>query len=1409
MVGGKTVGTPDPLGMNQAQSPDGAARRAMASAKSAFGRVSDWREERRIKGEVRAESRRREAQHRLDEEEARRANVDTSANVDAASTEGGALTEFNKVFLDTLRRGQSRTEQGGSSDAMIRDVITSQPFINAISAGTIRTPLEDMDAEYRTDMGGTRAELARKLVRAREDRAYMLGDLTTHEVDIIYSTILGSEDKNLVGTSPGAAAIWTNTTMPEGLPKPPDAFFIFLESVAAREKPDDKGRFIGSVLKGLTVRRTFVDTQDTTFRNLVDGEIINEYLHRSSAYAIDTAVESFHTAAVELLDTPTAQKTRILGMPGTGYAEGFERERTQMRAWQEEARVQAATSQTNLESANRAHATAQGNVQKAQGDLGRVNELKKKADREGSVRLAGGGVWRKDGPEIPAHIQAAKTQLQTAEGELRTADGWVKTARSAKARADTELRRRTDEVVKFEATANPTEFARELARHFKSLLEDNRGAHTGFDQVASSMEPRLPCLPITNLITRARELLDLMEETREHFNPDQMAEEQLLESMDEGKRAQLLALADSEVPEAGQLLMRHLTGRRREDTATFGHLRGRFEGEMGKLAAEIDAAEIPDDVKERLRSTHRCMAGLRHTKDEISKQLDGIGADYAYPLGKAVKHAIRSLGEKSYRNLAGLREDERIVARMEYEKRSGDLRGLPGSREGWWTKKWQWAMYHLFTGKSWMGRDRQNPGKLVWLYRKTLADPLSDLNPRNWFDVRHGKEPSGKPYRRKVPRVVDGAWGLTWRLYIVGAALGGAAITTGPLESGWSYVWPWNWPRAAARPITMLAETINGGPIYLPDSQDHIYLPWSWFMPKEGDRHTRRVIADSFDIPERLAARGDDYYRNYWGVGTRKVGQEADDGGMNARLAWLAKHPDVMRFFQERTTLEMEVRVKEISRAAHPRPEHCSNSKVAVPDSCKKLGLSTPQLISEYQPVANPKDGWKADGTNPDGSPMQVCCTIEISSRKVQDGLKLNPTEADRFVDLLMAAERGGQAIDYAFLANSRKRWQDEWFLATPNEAAMTSKFRIYERDNVGFMVMQGAGAGAYLLSRCAPTKDAAPEFLREEHRDGFIGAWRAEIAAALKALPAPQPVAPAPEATDSAAPGSAAPAPRQVTDPLTQRVPIEVLDAAFRKVHNQHPEWFEDTSVSYQRAQVRLQLPDFEIQNELVVDALTTQGDLLAFVKQFGTRSSHRIAPERFEDFVQKLDMHRREGGKLEDYSPFSTAPGAGGMVEWAVNSGFITPNETFSGAGSQAAGAGSAAPAASGSAQRPAGPAPLPELAVDGQRFYANPANGGFTNFFDAVRMGMFTDTGSDGNIARAVLASKFGNDRGRMESAIKEDMFRFLQSTSPADAVARGGLTVSGAGAEMTVSPADMAKARASLRSHMRQAVSAWGR
>ena len=795
MAGDRTVGSADSTGMGQAQNRD---RQVAGAQKMGFFA--------RRKFEKARNTARAEEEGRLQAQ----ATVSAGANVDEKAIVGEHLTTFNKHLLQAIRSGHSRTEDANSADSIIREVVTQDAFINAVVNGAIRTPHEQMDSVRQKEYAGLRQRLGNMLRSARQQKAFMMGQITAHDLDIIYATLLGTPEES----TPGAVAMWErDEKWPQDVPRPHQALFIFLENVAVRENSSAKGEFIGYVLKALAVRRTFVNTQEQTMRSLVDGSYINEYLHSASSYPIDRAVETFHSTVVGLVSTPTSEKDSVLGMPGLGYADAFPATRAEKEATILDAQGRLQQSNALIPQAAGAVQAAQTRLAEAERRLKNVQGIVATAEKKGRVTLENGTVIQKGDPRLATELGTHKDAVRTARGELEGANEYLAKARADAARHQADLTWRQRDFETFLATQTPEAVAREMARHFRELLEQYRGnggtltAEGGrrgscFEDVATTMGGRLPNPTITALLERAVEIAQDMTDVKRHFDPNTMEQIALLRGIDAERRQQLATLAEGGNAEAAGILLSQIrtqvTGER-DETAVFDYKKAEYDQKLREFGEAIEAAALPEDVKVRFRSVHKCLVSLRYSPEEIGEQLASIDRAFARPLRRGALHAVRRLEEGNFGNLIGISDADKVVARMTFESRSDELPANPGKSEGKWTRFWKTVRFHLFTGESWMSRDDNRPGKLVWLYRKTIAEDVSDLRPRNWFQRRDGTRPDGTTYRRSTPRLLDGIWGLAWKGYIVGGLLAGHALTTPPMESGWDYVKPWRWTRPGTR----------------------------------------------------------------------------------------------------------------------------------------------------------------------------------------------------------------------------------------------------------------------------------------------------------------------------------------------------------------------------------------------------------------------------------------------------------------------------------------------------------------------------------------------------------------------------------------------------------------------------------
>lgn len=242
-------------------------------------------------------------------------HANAQLGVDARNVKGDYLTEFNNTFVNAMTRGHRRDTSAESPEMLIRQIVCQPSFIAAIASGEPRTPLEHVDSKYRDHMRGIRSGLAAQLTRASQDVTHVMQKPTTHEMDVIFTTMLSTPLMwNTPAHAGGPAQPW-----PADVPKPDQAFHRFLENVAIRTHPGDEGVFIGNVLKDLATKPTMVGGRsDPTFTNMIDRESVNGYLSQKCTQAIETTVSDFRTRVLGVLTTPKTDMDPVTEMPGIG-----------------------------------------------------------------------------------------------------------------------------------------------------------------------------------------------------------------------------------------------------------------------------------------------------------------------------------------------------------------------------------------------------------------------------------------------------------------------------------------------------------------------------------------------------------------------------------------------------------------------------------------------------------------------------------------------------------------------------------------------------------------------------------------------------------------------------------------------------------------------------------------------------------------------------------------------------------------------------------------------------------------------------------------------------------------------------------------------------------------------------------
>jgi len=1391
----QTAGGPDPTGMRQARNIDSSAGIA-GRAKAASNTVKGWWGARKERNEKKDEEKwRNEARVKAEEDMKARSQGEkppegglvqgqrhsNAPDIDVTTVQGNHVETFKKMFIDAIKRGNSRTEQAGSADSLIKEVVCSDLFVSAIANGMIKTPLEEVDTEYQKDMAYRRQKLAANLKKAQEIKEFIIPDkeFTTHELDIILTTMLGSPEvyedpmkskkQNAERDLQGAADLWKKRMdkdeWPEEIPLPHEALFIFIENAALRHDPEKPFEFIGHVCKDFSSRNTFTKSKEMTTRTLMDGAFINDYLYSQSAYPIDRVVENFHSRVSKLLAMPTDEMHSELHAPGLGYEQIFETVVSEKRGWVAEAQMLVEREGAAIKSAKEAQSKARTSFSEAEEERARMLEIITKAKRDGKVRLKGGIELKADDPQLLDALHGAENRAVQARKELEDATIWENASSSALEKARKDLKMREDAVIAFEKKSYPAAIARELANDFKSKLEQNIASTDELYRIGETISKRLVNPKVQSVADEAFKVLKEREILRGLLSAPEMADQ----SRDAGRVLVLYPSGNIGGPETAQKPADAREETKKKLKEVFSYKIDEYRQRVESLKTSVRDSNLPQEVAfqfEKLADT-MTEAHLEVENALLASQLEYLTGFYGRPLKKAAELSLKPLGRRDYQNMINVTGADKVLARMIYEARSGEVSSPSLKEESGWKRKWQWIQY-IFKGERWIGSDRDESGKprglLVRAWNWSLAEDFDSVfRPKNWFQRIRGRRHDGTRYIGKAPRLVDGLWGFAWKGYLVGGLLAGLVLGQGTNEDSRWYK-PWHWP-------AYMMKAVHGGPVYVDETR--IYLPWTLMMPDESQRDVKRIINDDYDDWRKLDERGGEYYKNTFGIGTKRLQGENSDSGMEKRLGWAEDHPDVLRFLQERTTLNISVRIKDIGE----RPENCGSVKPQgdgsaqavnkLSKSCKALGVVSDEKAAEYLP--REKDQWLK------GRGMRICCTIEKTSKKVPDGMMINTAMADRFVAMLMDDERKGNKINYKYVANaqSRVRWMNEGVLVTQNEAEIIRKFSITERDNVFFLLMQ-TGASKTFLPTCDP-EAISPLLAVKEHRDEFVSKWRAETAKRLmdKEVKA---------------------------DPLKQIVSETDIIEAFNTVRNANMGWFSDRTHAYLHRQVLLEVPTLNLETDTAVDVLVMQRDVLDLVKGYLLPSSkYYIVMGMGDAFIQKLDMHKRVGGSLGDYD--ASKPEKGRLVESTVKEGYLAIKTEYAGA-SAVQTPDSGASAQSAEAPEALQPA-LPIMTPEAENFYGNTANENFKNMVEGAFNTMLAK-GPDSKALHAALSARFSGDRMAMKNAVKADLYNLLTSSKGPDINERSGygLGVNGEGAGLTVDVQNPRLAGSGIRGHIRR-------
>ncbi len=730
-----------------------------------------------------------------------------------------------------------------------------------------------------------------------------------------------------------------------------------------------------------------------------------------------------------------------------------------------------------------------------------------------------------------------------------------------------------------------------------------------------------------------------------------------------------------------------------------------------ELKEKLENANLPEEVKVEMRKIVASIEDLSVPRGIIDPKKEKVKRRYAYPLVEVTKEALKKLEEDESLRIGEIEDKEWVIARTIWERSGEELQSQKiGGRKffdrlGDGIVRWGTTLYGVNKILRWAAKWTT----LTALYRNLISKQRREPIPNR---KENGEVDEENPTVK--------AFGLfTLRNFHKGILhlmfLAYAATTL-----------------VIAQQSPSLKEHYWRGPI-----ESRAYL-----VPSERQKTYRRVIGDSYDLPDRLKTRGNDYYREAFGVTKTE------------NLEWLATNDGVLRFFQERRTLK---RVKSFETNLSDTPETCSTKQSPIPASCKRLGLESEDDIVNYSggPAPEHEDGWTP------GKNMPVCCTVSLEYEDITGGLKLNKGKADEFVSYLRTQASGKAAINGEYLNNPENMltWTDRRFLISKQQDAVMTTYGITEVENIEFAVAQTA----HLSRKLQPlvVVGDSKRFLKEEHRDGFLSAWRDAIVAR-----------------------------DENSDPRLDTFADAVMNETFDAVLEANKSWTRDTSTEYRQKQLSNEIRQLNIRTETSRDIYIAQEDIRTLLqKMLASEARYVVNPGRSDELVRFLDRQKRGGTDIVEFDPF--AEPAGRRAQALINAGLIGQRESFVGTGQRRD--------ASDTKVRNA-------MSEDAQSFYSNETHKTFNMFVDARIDALFDDSNLGETMKQA-----YGGDRDATKRAIKADVHRLITSTKRRDARLRDsyGITVTMEGEELKTVTFDARRARRGLTSHISTFIRAHGR
>ncbi len=708
-----------------------------------------------------------------------------------------------------------------------------------------------------------------------------------------------------------------------------------------------------------------------------------------------------------------------------------------------------------------------------------------------------------------------------------------------------------------------------------------------------------------------------------------------------------------------------------------------FNAKINKLAEDVKGSELPEEVKKELQKIVEATRNMSLPKGYVDGKCIKFKNKYAYPAREAAKLAIKKLEDGSIMEIGEISETQWVIAKTIWEKTGEKVEALPMEIEGLFDRIAH-GFYRTFFTLDVVG----------WIAGKVYTITTLRTLVKNLIKERRQVIPRIGNDNKKTYKMFGWFNLKRWHVGIIHAITLGYIVGTGIYGYNAS---PSLWQHYTA--------SVPQNTKFALDGHSRLYQPWTWVTSVDTPQTHRRLINDSKDDYTKLAGRGEQFYRDNYGV----RGEE--------NLEWVAENPEVLRFFQERRSL---IRVKSEPRELPvDTPETCSTKKVHIPESCKAAPFSfenDDDVAAFEAPDLVTDEGWLPNKA------MPVCCLLEMDTEQITDGLKLNKQKSDEFVNYLRTqqgeeGEEGGAKIDGAFLRDTKNMitWNERRFLITEQQDEAMERFGISGDENVDFAVAQKAMVTTLMLPLV--NRGEAERFVKTEHREEFLAAWRSEISS-----------------------GEGTP------NPLSDEVPEETMRSTFAKVMTKAGEsgWDEDCTTEYRLNQAEKAISQLNLQLQPSKDAFVAQPDVRELLEKFVKNGAlYKINTGRSDQFVQLLVRHKESGGSVSDYDPFTEPRGK--SAQGAINAGYIFNAEDMR------------------STETRAGPTKAEQTKAASQ-FYADERFTEWTEFVDITFERLYGDQES--------LQKLYGGDRARAETAVKGEVLRVLEGTSKRSAQLRKG-------------------------------------